>query len=189
MFSEQRNVGLTEVWKKKIQEITTVTHRDKCVVTTWHKLPFWRLNISLFVGPSVYSPMSTDFCQPFRFRSFKYWVLIHSFGRPLHSRKEETYVLPLVMLFIWSWRWIMVLLVNLGFKHLSRKAAHWGHGNRDLTSEKKRIRLEGEMPEHAFFTCSIVGKIILMDGFLNSWLVVQPPHCQVTPYYCVYIHI
>lgn len=46
------------------------------------------------------------------------------------------------------------------------------------TSEKQRMRFEGKIPLHAFFTLSIVGKMILMDGLFTSWLAFQQPHCQ-----------
>lgn len=46
------------------------------------------------------------------------------------------------------------------------------------TSEKHIIRLEGEIPLIEFFTLSIVGKTIPIDGFFSSWLAVQHPHCQ-----------
>lgn len=37
-----------------------------------------------------------------------------------------------------------------------------------FTSEKQRMRFEGKIPSQAFFTLSIVGKMILIDGLLNS---------------------
>ena len=47
------------------------------------------------------------------------------------------------------------------------------------TSEKQRRRFEGNIPQRALFTLSIVGKTILMDGCFSSWVAVQHPHCQV----------
>ena len=45
-------------------------------------------------------------------------------------------------------------------------------------SEKQSMHLEGKIPQLEFFTLSVVGKRILMDELLDSWLALQQPHCQ-----------
>ena len=60
-------------------------------------------------------------------------------------------------------------LTPLKYKvHFNYIASYYFKPIKYYTSEKQSMRLEGKIPQLEFFTLSIVGKTILMDGLLDS---------------------